>query len=132
MSHLCLYCVEIVFPAPVVNEDALTLKNMCPMNVFDIEDIRGVPTATVGRVRDCTMCRECIRHEGWNEKVLLRRVADHFIFTVESSGCMPPEDIVREVHTYKQANKQPIVIIHTYIHTYIHSFIHTITESLFL
>jgi DNA-directed RNA polymerase I and III subunit RPAC1 len=43
------------------------------------------------------MCRECIRKEGWSDRVELNRVSDHFIFTVESSGCIPPEVIVREV-----------------------------------
>lgn len=69
---------------------------MCPMQVFDIEDVGGVPTAVVSRPRDCTMCRECIRLEGWNERVQLRRKADHFLFSVESTGCLPPEDIVIE------------------------------------
>ncbi len=27
------------------------------MKVFDIEDIRGIPTAVASRPRDCTMCR---------------------------------------------------------------------------
>ena len=67
------------------------------MQVFDIEDLGGVETATVGRPRDCTMCRECIRREGWSEKVELKRKADHFIFSVESTGCMKPEAIVKEV-----------------------------------
>lgn len=39
---------------------------------------------------------ECIRKEGWSDRVQLNRVADHFIFTVESSGCIAPEVIVRE------------------------------------
>ena len=50
----------------------------------------------VKRPRDCTMCRECVRLEGWADRVQLNRVADHFIFTVESTGVMPPEQIVRE------------------------------------
>lgn len=70
---------------------------MCPLDVFDIEDLGGKPTATVARPRDCTMCRECIRQEGWADRVLLRRVADHFIFTVESTGCIPPVEIVKQV-----------------------------------
>ena len=69
---------------------------MCPLQVFDIEDMGGVPTAVAARPRDCTMCRECIRLEGWSERIQLRRKADHFIFSVESTGCMPPETIVTE------------------------------------
>lgn len=91
----------INFPAPVTQDAAYQLRDMCPMNVFDIEDIidsdgETVPTAVVSRPRDCTMCRECIRLEGWESKVQLTRKADHFIFSVESTGCIPPEDIVRQ------------------------------------
>ena len=70
---------------------------MCPLQVFDIEDLGGVPTATVARPRDCTMCRECIRRDGWSNRVQLRRRANHFIFTVESSGSLHPTTIVKEV-----------------------------------
>ena len=66
------------------------------MKVFDIEDIGKGPTATVARPRDCTMCRECIRKDDWSDRVELRRVADHFIFSVESVGILPPSVIVRE------------------------------------
>lgn len=72
---------------------------MCPMNVFDIEDLgqaeapakRGKGTksvkpsasgaeeqsptarAVVARPRDCTMCRECVRHvdRGWDQRVVV-------------------------------------------------------------
>lgn len=67
------------------------------MKVFDIEDIEGVPTAVVARPRDCSMCRECIRGEGWTESVRLLRKADHFIFTVESVGSISTQDIVLKV-----------------------------------
>jgi len=87
---------EIVFPnGPITGEDAVTLQKMCPMGVFDIEDIKGAQslsltypltyyihsstlpgrsTAVTARPRDCTMCRECTRHDGWNNKVNLRRI----------------------------------------------------------
>ncbi len=71
-------------------------QKMCPMQVFDIEDMGGVPTAVANRPRDCTMCRECIRQDGWSKRIQLRRKADHFVFSVESTGCMAPETIVSE------------------------------------
>ncbi|KAJ0791968.1 putative DNA-directed RNA polymerase, RpoA/D/Rpb3-type, RNA polymerase, RBP11-like subunit [Helianthus annuus] len=52
--------------------------------------------ATVARPRACTLCRECIREPGWEEKVALRRVKDHFIFTIESTGALPPEVLFTE------------------------------------
>ena len=50
----------------------------------------------VARERDCTLCRNCIRDRdaGWHEKVVLKRVADHFIFAVESTGQMTAEDVL--------------------------------------
>lgn len=89
---------EITLLQEVVGEDAKQLQQMCPMQVFDIEDLGGKAgsRATVARPRDCTMCRECIRHEGWTERVKLARKADHFLFSVESTGVLAPETIVRE------------------------------------
>lgn len=91
---------EIRFQQPITGELAKELVSKCPMRVFDIEDIgkgkQAVSTATVARPRDCTMCRECIRGDGWDERVKLTRVAQHFIFTVESTGCLPPHILVVE------------------------------------
>ena len=88
---------KIDFAEPITGDLAEELKEMCPMNVFDIEDLgsKGGKTAVVSRPRDCTMCRECIRKEGWTDRVQLKRVADHFIFRVESVGSILPEKIVQ-------------------------------------
>lgn len=75
------------------------------MNVFDIEELgtkvnnKNETRAIAARPRDCTMCRECIRTNGWEngDRVKLQRVASHFIFTVESTGCIPPEILVKQV-----------------------------------
>mmetsp|Transcript_16612 Transcript_16612/g.15964 ORF Transcript_16612/g.15964 Transcript_16612/m.15964 type:complete len:343 (+) Transcript_16612:133-1161(+) len=89
---------DVRFLEPVTGDLALELQAMCPMDVFDIEDMgkKGGGTAVAARPRDCTMCRECIRKEGWSDRIQLNRKSDHFIFTVESTGCIPPEVIVRE------------------------------------
>jgi len=101
---------DIDFLQPVTGARAEELVAMCPLKVFDIEDLgagagggggkkaagAGDKVAVVARPRDCTMCRECIRKEGWSERVRLRRKSDHFIFTVESTGCLKPHEIVRE------------------------------------
>jgi DNA-directed RNA polymerases I and III subunit RPAC1 len=57
----------------------------------------GRKRVVAARPRDCTMCRECIRHDGWSEKVKLGRAHDHFIFKVESVGAgLKPHEIVKE------------------------------------
>ncbi len=66
--------------------------------MFDIEDLgRGAAKrAVVARPRDCSVCRECIRLDGWADKVRLTRVPDHFIFKVESVGMLSPREVVVE------------------------------------
>jgi DNA-directed RNA polymerase I and III subunit RPAC1 len=83
---------DITFKVPVVGADAHELKKICPMNVFDIEDGEAV----VARPRDCTMCRECIRTDEWENRVQLSRLKYHYIFSIEAVGMLKPEDIFRE------------------------------------
>lgn len=106
---------EITFDGPVTGERAQELKSMCPMGVFDIEDMGGVGTVVAARPRDCTMCRECIRLDGWKDTVRLKRKADHFIFSIESSGCIPPETIFREaINILKEKSLKFQVLVDEY------------------
>lgn len=72
------------------------LVQKCPANVFDIEDMGSVKKAKVARSRDCTLCRECVRGDGWDKRVQLCRVKDHFIFSIESTGALRPEVLFTE------------------------------------
>ncbi|KNA08964.1 hypothetical protein SOVF_157970 [Spinacia oleracea] len=87
---------EVVLLQDICDEEAEKLVAKCPANVFDIEDTPTGKKATAPRPRACTLCRECIREEGWDEKIALRRKKDHFIFTVESTGALPPEVLFTE------------------------------------
>ncbi|XP_020247739.1 DNA-directed RNA polymerases I and III subunit RPAC1 [Asparagus officinalis] len=87
---------EVVLLKEVRNEDAEGLAAKCPTKVFDIEDMgKGEKRAVVVNPRACTLCRECIRGGG-EDLVELRRVKDHFIFTIESAGALPPEVLFTE------------------------------------
>ena len=79
---------EVTILQPQRGDAARDLVELCPKNVFDIED--GV--AVVKRPRDCTACRRCIEEipEGIVE---LAKVKDYFIFSVESTGCIPAPEI---------------------------------------
>lgn len=83
---------EIRLKQELRGETAQDLVNMCPANVFDIEDDKAI----VARPRDCTMCRECIRLPEWDERVELLRKRDHFIFDIESTGALPAATLVTE------------------------------------
>ena len=76
------------FPKDKKPED---LVKLCPLGVFDIED-GGV---VVKKPRNCTMCRNCVRHEfGFDECVSLARIRQHHIFSVESVGQINAREIV--------------------------------------
>lgn len=81
-----------------VNHDLVTghlaekLVEMCPVGVFELEDGHAIPA----HPRKCTLCRECIRHEGWEDRVQISRNKKHFIFSVESTGVLKPEEIVEQ------------------------------------
>jgi len=62
------------------------------MKVFDIED----GAALVRNAESCTMCRECIRDPDWDRHLKLKRVKNHFIFSIETTGALRPEDIFTE------------------------------------
>jgi DNA-directed RNA polymerase I and III subunit RPAC1 len=64
------------------------LVDLCPKKVFDIED----NVAVVKRPRDCSACRRCIE-EIPTGIVELAKVKEYFIFSVESTGCMPAAEI---------------------------------------
>ena len=80
----------------VKRKDLKYLRDLCPKNVFDIEDHEIVAK----RVRDCTLCRACILDENVNKMfgkstnvegryeqfVKLRKKRDHFIFSIENIG----------------------------------------------
>jgi len=80
----------------ITGEDAEELKAVCPMGVFDIEDIGSGKKAFVGDMRKCTTCRECVRHEKFAEKIDVGKLKDHFEFHVESVGMYAPEKLVFE------------------------------------
>lgn len=79
---------DITILQPQTGEAGRHLVQLCPKSVFDMED----NAAVVKRPRDCSACRRCIE-EIPQGIVELAKVKDHFIFSVESSGCMPAAEV---------------------------------------
>ncbi|XP_078171045.1 RNA polymerase I subunit 43 [Carex rostrata] len=87
---------EVILLKEIKGEEAKKLVKKCPVKVFDIEDLgNGEERAVVKSPRACTLCRECLRGES-EEQIELRRVRDHFIFTIESASALPPEVLFKE------------------------------------
>jgi len=60
---------DIKLNKDVLNDDAKELKKLCPVGVFDIEDIGGKKKVFVKDARKCTTCRECIRPDKFKDIV---------------------------------------------------------------
>ncbi|KAJ1260029.1 hypothetical protein BS78_10G200900 [Paspalum vaginatum] len=87
---------EVVILEEIKGDNAEKLVKKCPVNVFDIEDLgNGEKRAVVAKPRACTLCRQCVMKDD-GQKIELRRVRDHFIFTIESTGALPPEVLFTE------------------------------------
>ena len=83
---------DIEFKEPIKGKDAKILKEKCPMNVFDIEDGELIAK----NLRNCTTCRECIRDPKFEDKIKLQKAKNHYEFSVESVGQIPPQNIVSQ------------------------------------
>jgi len=90
-------------------QEAKELVNVCPMGVFDIEDTGMIKTAVVARPNNCTVCRECIRKKGWETRIRLARVKNHFTFSIESTGIYHPKEIFKRAITVLQSKAESIV-----------------------
>ncbi|XP_029305815.1 DNA-directed RNA polymerases I and III subunit RPAC1 [Cottoperca gobio] len=87
---------EITLLELVEGEKAERLKRCFSRGVIDIEDVNGKKVAKVVNSRLDTCSREVLRHDDLKDVVKLGRLRDHFIFTVESTGILPPDVLVTE------------------------------------
>merc|ERR1711964_687760 len=69
---------EILLPKPFVDDRADALVDVCPMKVFEIEELADRREAVVKDARKCTTCRACL--EKFGDDVVIQKVKTHFIF----------------------------------------------------
>ncbi|KAM9809928.1 DNA-directed RNA polymerases I and III subunit RPAC1 isoform X1 [Syngnathus typhle] len=87
---------EITLLDTVRGEKAERLKRCFSKGVIQLEDDEGGKIAKVVNSRLDTCSREVLRHDDLKNVVKLGRVRDHFIFSVESTGILPPNILVTE------------------------------------
>ena len=89
---------KISISAPIEGAEAHKFaKCFAPGVVKVVTDAStGNETAVVVEPRYDTVSRECLRHPEFKEKVVLSRVADHFIFQIETVGFLQPHEVVVE------------------------------------
>ncbi|XP_057703414.1 DNA-directed RNA polymerases I and III subunit RPAC1 [Corythoichthys intestinalis] len=87
---------EITLLDTVQGEKAERLKRCFSQGVIELEEVNGSKIAKVVNSRLDTCSREVLRHDDLKNVVKLGRVRDHFIFSVESTGILPPNVLVAE------------------------------------
>ncbi|XP_056617485.1 DNA-directed RNA polymerases I and III subunit RPAC1 [Triplophysa dalaica] len=87
---------EITLLETIEGEKAERLKRCFSPGVIELVNVNGKQVAKVVNSRLDTCSREVLRHEDLKNAVKLGRVRDHFIFSVESTGILPPEVLVSE------------------------------------
>lgn len=75
---------------PIVGQQAKRFQKCFPSGVIGIDENEQ---AFVADARKDTVSREVLRHEEFEGKVKLGRKRSHFIFNVESTGAIPPQEI---------------------------------------
>lgn len=73
---------------PILGADAKKFARCFPRGVIKLVDDQasGQKKAVVDDPMKDTVSRECLRHDEFKDKVVLGRIRDHFIFSVESTG----------------------------------------------
>lgn len=86
---------SIKIKEPILGADAKKFARCFPRGVIGLEDdeASGEKKAVVLDTMKDTVSRECLRHDEFKEKVVLGRFRDHFIFSVESSGQFPSDEL---------------------------------------
>ncbi|KAK9451615.1 DNA-directed RNA polymerase [Limtongia smithiae] len=79
-----------ILAGPITGELAKKFRACFPKGVIGI-NAKG--EAYVKDARKDTVSREVLRHPEFEDRVRLGRQRDHFIFSVESTGAMTPDDI---------------------------------------
>ncbi|KAB1261615.1 DNA-directed RNA polymerases I and III subunit RPAC1 [Camelus dromedarius] len=87
---------DITLLEPVEGDAADELSRCFSPGVIEVQEIQGKKVARVANPRLDTFSREVFRNEKLKKVVRLARVRNHYIFSVESTGVLPPDVLVSE------------------------------------
>ena len=82
---------SITFKGKIEGEDARELVSICPMGVYGLKkNKKKEDEIDIENIYNCTMCRECIRPDKFNQLIELGKERNRYVFTIESVGVIPP------------------------------------------
>lgn len=71
------------------------MKELCPVDVFDVKKTKNKSSLIVKNPDKCTFCRACINDEELGDKILLAKQRENYKFTIESVGAIEPVDLMK-------------------------------------
>ncbi|KAM8946827.1 DNA-directed RNA polymerases I and III subunit RPAC1 [Pelodytes ibericus] len=87
---------EIALLGPVEGRLADTLQSCFSPGVITVDVQNGKRVARVESARMDTCSREIFRHEELKNLVQMKRVRNHYIFSIESTGVLAPDTLLTE------------------------------------
>ncbi|UJR28656.1 hypothetical protein I4U23_009886 [Adineta vaga] len=85
---------EIIIKEPIYDQDAEQLQKCFTQGVIELEnDKNGRRHAVVVKPRLDMCSREALRYPELKDRVELNKIRDHFIFSIESAGAVPPDQL---------------------------------------
>ncbi|KAJ8943017.1 hypothetical protein NQ318_008335 [Aromia moschata] len=88
---------DIKIVREVEGDDAYRLQKCFSPGVIGVrQDKNGKKVAVVNNARYDTGSRNVYRYDDLKDAVVMSKIQDHFIFTIESVGAMQPADIFKE------------------------------------
>ncbi|KAJ3411821.1 DNA-directed RNA polymerases I and III subunit RPAC1 [Chytridiales sp. JEL 0842] len=88
---------EITILSPITGPHATKFRDCFSKGVVEVfTNSKGEKEARVVNPRKDTVSREVLRHKEFEGKVRLTRIRDHFIFSIESTGILPPHVLFDE------------------------------------
>ncbi|XP_018411233.1 PREDICTED: DNA-directed RNA polymerases I and III subunit RPAC1 [Nanorana parkeri] len=87
---------EITLLHPIEGDLAERLQTCFSPGVIVVDVVNGKKVARVENSRIDTCSREIFRHEDLKNVVRMERVRDHFIFSIESTGILAPNVLMKE------------------------------------
>ncbi|XP_021003131.1 DNA-directed RNA polymerases I and III subunit RPAC1 isoform X2 [Parasteatoda tepidariorum] len=80
----------------ICGDRAYKLASCFPKGVIKISNKKGREVAKVVNSRNITCSRNVLCHEDLKDAVEIVKLKEHYIFTVETTGALPPEQLVKE------------------------------------
>lgn len=87
---------KITLLQPISGDRAEQLAKCFTRGVIKLTEVDGVKRASVADARRDSGMREVFRSDELKKLVKMERVRNHFIFSVESTGALPPDVLVAE------------------------------------